>query len=309
MPGKKLDHAEQLLIRRLNKKGYSSQEISEHLEMDGYHRAAHTIRRWLNRHGLNSKWDAQREARRIKERKPKVLTYDIETTNFKGDFGECICMGYKWNDEPVSIVKISDYRGWRRLPVEERDKYLVAEIRDIIAEADVLVGHYAKRFDHRFIQTRLLIHGLGPIPDTAHVDTWKIAKYQLACTSNRLKTLVERFDCENKKSKVNWKHWRRLLAHDQESIDIISDYCKDDVQATYDLVQKFLPIAKDIPNLNLLTGDPILLCSGCGSSKVTQRGYRHTKVHTYTRYQCQDCGRWSRGRTSTVDKNLERHMY
>ena len=309
MKRRSFTNAEKLLIRRLNKKGYSSQEISEHLELEGYKRGSHTIRRWLNTNGLASQWDPDRRARRIKERKPKILTYDIETTNFKGNRGEIICLGYQWNAEPTKVVKISDFRGWKKLPVEQRDKYVVAEIRDIIIDADVLVGHYAQRFDHRFIQHRCLYHGLGPIPDTKHVDTWKIAKYQLACSSNRLKTLADAFGLSNKKDSVEWKYWRRLAAHDQESIDLISEYCKQDVRTTWDLVQKLLPIAKDIPNLSLLTGEPIYTCSACGGSKILHRGIRHTKIHSYARFQCQDCGRWSRGRQTVVDKNLERHMY
>lgn len=307
---KRLCHEEKELIRRLNAKGYNSSDISEHLDIRGFKRRPAVVRGWLRRNGLNTgKAGTPKRSPLVVENKPKVLTYDIETTDFKADFGECICIGYQWNDGPTQVKKISDYRGWNKLPVEQRDKYLIADVRDLIIKADLLVGHYAKRFDHRFIQTRCMFHEVGPIPDTKHIDTWKIAKYQLAMSGNRLDNLSTRLGCANTKDKVDWRHWRRLKAHDQKSIDIIAEYCKQDVRATYDLAMKLLPICRDLPNWNLFSGSPLYQCPACGSENVTRHGMKTTKVHQYQRFQCQGCGRFSRGRTTTADPNQERHMW
>lgn len=241
---------------------------------------------------------------------PKILYFDIETTDLSGSFGELLMMGYRWHHEDeYHIVHIYDFEGWDELPIERRDLYLVQHVAEIIAEADVLVGHYSLRFDHRFVQTRCLVHGLAPIPDTAHVDTWAIAKYQLKVNNNRLATLAKTFGCDNEKAELPWWVWRRSKAHDVEALKLMSEYCLQDVRTQYDVTQKLLPIAKKMPNWNLLTGESKLRCPGCGSYHIQKRGKTHTKVNTYQRYQCMDCGHWMRGRHSLTDKDTERVMY
>ena len=310
MKQKRLCHEEKELIRRLNAKGYSSPEISEHLDIRGFKRRPAVIRSWLRRNGLNNnKCGTPKRMPMVVENKPKILTYDIETTNFKGNRGEILCMGYKWNDGPVEVVKMNDFRGWKKLNIEDRDKFVVAAIRDIINGADLLCGHFAPGFDHKFIQHRCIYHGLGPIADTKHVDTWRIAAKQLASSRNSLKVLARAFGCSNQKDEVEWKYWRRSWAHDEEAIEILSEYCKQDVATTYDLAMKLLPICRDLPNWNLFSGSPLYQCPACGSEKVIRHGKRTTKVQQYQRFQCQGCGRFSRGRKSIADTNQERHMW
>ncbi len=143
----------------------------------------------------------------------RTLYWDIETTDLNADFGELIHFGYWWHHErKPRLLSINDYRGWKRLPVERRDKYIVAAVREVITQADVIVGHYSSKFDLPFIQTRLLVHRLHHLPKVTHVDTWRIARGQLKFRSNRMANIAEKLELKDLKDKVDARIWRRLLA-------------------------------------------------------------------------------------------------
>jgi transposase-like protein len=61
------------------------------------------------------------------------------------------------------------------------------------------------------------------------------------------------------------------------------------------------PLITAIPNHNFFTTGREPLCSHCGSTRLERRGYYRTKVRQYQRYQCKDCGSWSR--TDTQDRD------
>jgi hypothetical protein len=75
---------------------------------------------------------------------PKILYFDIETTNLGADFGEMLMYAYCWHNEPenVKVVSVLDYEKSFELPIEQRDKYLLPGLINLINEADEVVAHY-----------------------------------------------------------------------------------------------------------------------------------------------------------------------
>jgi DNA polymerase elongation subunit (family B) len=219
-------------------------------------------------------------------------------------------MGYRWGfEEDVNVVHFWDFPGWEKLDIELRDKYLIERISEIILSADVLVGHYSIKFDFAFLQTRCLIHGLPPLPQIPHLDTWRIAKYQLALRSNAMKAISSALRLPERKSSCPPHIWRRAQAHDMDALKQISDYCVQDIKTQYAMTQKLIPLARNLPNCNLLTGSPVYQCPACGSREIRRAGDHHTKINTYPRYRCVGCGHWSRGRSTDTKTGVERHMY
>ena len=240
-------------------------------------------------------------------RMPKILIFDIESSDLSASFGEMLCFGYQWWGAPEpKVMNIYDYPGWDKLPVEQRDKYLVQDVVKIMEEADVLVGHFSSGFDHPFIQTRCIFHGLDPIPNPIHIDTWKIAKKQLRLNNNRLKTIADTFGCDEQKSSVPTYVWRRAKAHDLEALKLISKYNLQDVRTQYSIIKKLMPLAKGMPNWNLFTDEEETRCSSCGSENIQHRGYAYTQMYKFERFSCSDCGRWMRGRNSVTSKDAQR---
>lgn len=235
---------------------------------------------------------------------PKILYYDIETSDLKADWGELLMIGYKWaGDKDARVKTICDFPGWENRSVDLRDKPLVEFFRSLIEQADVIVGHYSTRFDLRFINTRALIHGLNPMPVVPHVDTWKAARNNLAIGGNGMANIADTLRCDEQKGKVDKRTWRKARAHEKPAINKIAAYCKQDVRTQEAITKKLLPFCKEMPNMQLLMPSEERICPRCGSTHVHLHGQRISKSVIYDRYYCRGCGWTGRGTENrTVNK-------
>ena len=125
-------------------------------------------------------------------RKPKILFWDIETTdlelairtyglknytkyfNHKTIKRDWTMLGASWKfkgDMRPSVVSVKASDPFN-------DEGVVRVLYQVLQEADVLVGHNSDRFDLKKFNTRALHYGLAPlhIRTQQTVDTLKIAK-------------------------------------------------------------------------------------------------------------------------------------
>jgi len=127
---------------------------------------------------------------------PKILFLDLESCGvnaLKSDLGFVVIFGYKWAHEKEAhsiVLSQTDLRNFD-------DSKLLVKASKLMAEADLLVGHFASVFDRRFIQGRLLINGLPPIPMTKLRDTCMISRSVANFSSNRLKHLAKILGMKN----------------------------------------------------------------------------------------------------------------
>lgn len=307
MAGRPFSETEIKRVRQLHAAGLNGREISNRLKELKIYRSTASIDSWLNRNPADV---LPVEVAEVIETKPKILVFDIETADFNADFGEVFMMGYRWwHEDDYHIMHSWDYPGWDKLDIEKRDYFLIEKISKMICDADVLVGHYSIKFDFLFLQTRCLIHKLPPLPVVPHVDTWRIARYQLKFGGNGMKNIAKGLDLDEKKASLPKRIWRRAHAYDMDALGQISDYCLQDVKTQYEMAKRLFPLAKAIPNANLFTDDVLYQCPSCGSKAVKPNGHYYTKVNRYQRYQCKGCGRWSRGRRTQISSTIERQMY
>lgn len=222
---------------------------------------------------------------------PKILFFDIESAGvnaLRSDLGFVILFGYKWNFEPKAEVLCIDHEHLRRFD----DKHLLQQASFLLSEADLLVGHFASVFDRRFIQGRLLINDLPPIPPTKLRDTCFIARSVANFSSNRLKYLAQILKLKNKKLENNWPTaWFQVMQGDMEALDAMAVYCKGDVLALEELYYRLAPF--DNPHPRLVEDRSV--CVTCGG-KLQYRGFAWVGEHKYRRGQCTACGKWSRER-------------
>lgn len=218
------------------------------------------------------------------EKKLKVLLWDIETTHLKANYGYMLCIGWKWLDEPkVHHVKINDSPSFKKDPTN--DRYLIEEFRKVLEQADVVVYHYGMYFDYPYLQTRALIHGLRPLPNVPAVDTWRIARKNLALNSNSLKTITEVISGEEK-TPLDMTIWVRAMAGHTPSIDYVVKHCVQDVVVLEQVYKRLMAFRKD--GVKLSTDG----CPSCGSHKVQKRGVYKTVKKLMHRFMCSACGRW-----------------
>ena len=238
---------------------------------------------------------------------PRVLYYDIETSLqpvavfslLHNDFISpdsilqeryIISAAWSWEGESKvhSVSVLDDPKRYKQNPHD--DLYVIKTLHKVLSEADVIIGHNSDHFDKRWIDTRILVHGLAPLPPIQSVDTYKIAKSRFYLNSNKL-------DYIGKLLKVGQKIpttpglWMRVLNGEASAVREMVVYNKKDVALLRKIYEKLKPYAQ-IANLELFGKREG--CPRCGSKRVQSRGVHRAITKTYQRFQCQACSGWFR---------------
>lgn len=222
---------------------------------------------------------------------PRILFFDIESAGvnaLKSDLGFVICFGYKWAGAKKAHVLVIDEAGLRRFD----DSRLLKQLSILMTQADLVVGHFASVFDRRFINGRLLINRLPPIPQTKMRDTCMIARSVANFSSNRLKHLAERLHLKNQKHESKFPDWWfDTMRGDRKALKKMASYCKGDVLALEELYFRLRPFDNAHPRIQ----SDRAACPVCGGD-ITYRGVAYVGHHFYRRFRCQKCGKWDRER-------------
>jgi hypothetical protein len=237
---------------------------------------------------------------------PRVLLYDIETThNIVASFRlseeytphtniiqerYIVAAAWRWLGEKKihTVTTLDDPKRYARNPHD--DFHVVKTLYDVIGEADVVVGHNSDQFDNKFVQTRGLVNGLGPLPPFTAIDTYKTAKAKFNFNSNRLDYLGKLLGFGGKKRTPEGL-WLDVLKGDRKAIRIMSDYNKRDVELLEQVFRKLRPFMSNYVNRELHGG---VGCPRCGSTKIQSRGIHRAISRIYRRWQCQSCAGWFR---------------
>lgn len=237
--------------------------------------------------------------------KPRIILWDLETLpnlnevlkiypslsdypglTLKATTCSIICAGWKLlDDKKTHCINAWDFPEWKN--DVNNDYEVVKRISDILNDADAVVTHNGKRFDWKFLQTRLLLHNLPPLKQINHIDTCSLAKSNLLSFNNRLNTLARHFTDKEKMEHEGWNLWVKVHGRDEKAMKVMEKYCKQDVIVLEDIFKILRPFAKMIPNHNLFHADDG--CPYCGSLKITKSGTRPTKTTIMQRYFCHDC--------------------
>lgn len=235
--------------------------------------------------------------------KPRIILWDLETTNLSANYGYMLCASWKvYGDPKTHLIKISDSPTWKKDPTN--DKYVAQKLRDVLITADGWVTHYGSRFDEPYLNSRLLMHNLSPLPPMgkSHIDTWRIAKYKLKMNSNRLASVAAFLGLEEK-TPLNGPIWIKAMAGHKPSLQYVYEHCIQDVKVLEQVYDKIRVLCNDHFNVNLVT-QKTNGCPRCGSERLQSRGYSYAYSRKYPRYQCQSCGAWSRGLAIRLAKKV-----
>lgn len=228
----------------------------------------------------------------------RVLSWDLETTNLKANrnlnnyFPQLLCVGYKvLGEKKAHGLHVAQFK--KSFKKDHHDDYeLVKKAREILASADILVGHYSSGFDYQYFNSRCLYHKIPPIPSTVvHVDTWRIAKYKMAMDRNRLANIAEFLGCEPK-DRTEWSWWYEAVKGNAKVIRKLNKYCMQDVEV---VEQVYLRIRCLMPNHPRLVFNKKDACPVCGSTHTKSDGYRVTQTNKYRRMSCLDCNHSYKG--------------
>jgi hypothetical protein len=243
---------------------------------------------------------------------PRVILWDVETShNLVAVFQlanqdwiqpeniiqerHLICGSWKVLGERDidSVSLLDDPKTFKRDP--HNDYYVCKKLHEMLMSADAIVHHNGNKFDIKFVETRLLMHGFSPLPPIVMIDTYQVAKNRFLFNSNKLDYLGQYLGVGRKKPTTNGL-WLRVLNGDKSAIEDMVAYNKQDVALLERVFMKLKPYIANHLNRQLFgkTG-----CPRCGSSKVQSRGMHRAITRSYRRFQCQTCGGWFRDLKTT----------
>lgn len=269
---------------------------------------------------LSKMWNCSKgdiyEARRIIkgeeekhiEKKAKILLFDLETSPI---------ISYHWNTRKQFIMPEQIIRDWTILTYaakwlnddtiyegnafeeEDLDDFeIVSQLWSLVDECDILIAHNLKRFDKQKLNARFLYHGLPPTSPYKMVDTLEEARQNFGTTYHKLDYLAKFIGSDGKMEHSGFDLWKKCMDGDEESQKIMIDYNRKDV---IELEKVYLALRSwdsRHPSVSIFNEDPSLACTKCGSHKLEYIKDTYTNTRVFKLYRCEDCGGYSRSRTS-----------
>lgn len=238
---------------------------------------------------------------------PKILIWDIETslnlvTVFdlaNNDYIDpsaivreryVICASWKWYGESKihAVSVLDDPNLYASDPYN--DKHVIETLHKVLSKADVIVAHNGDNFDTKYVETRILFHGLPALPPITSIDTYKTAKSRFRFNSNKLDYLGNYLKVGRKKPTTAGL-WMRVFRGEKAAVREMIEYNKQDVLLLERVFVKLQPYINNHINRQLFnkTG-----CPRCGSKKIQSRGFHKAITQIYRRFQCQSCSGWFR---------------
>lgn len=237
----------------------------------------------------------------------KVLLFDIETSpnlafiwgkyeqDALGDFvkeRQIISVAWKWlGEKQVHVLALPMLDSYKTKP--EDNSQIIAKLHALMSEADILVGHNVDDFDDKMANSEFILYGLKPPPPHRTVDTLKFARHKFRFNSNKLGDLGKKLGLGVKVHTGGFSLWAGCMAGDKKSWDLMMRYNKQDVALLEKVYLKMRPWMKNHPNLAAI--ERPAGCPACNSNQLERRGWIIGRTGQSPRFQCKDCGRWSKG--------------
>jgi len=240
----------------------------------------------------------------MKNKKPRVLFYDIETTPLKAyiwrlgqqivrhgqldkkcNMYKIICITYCWNDGKKAKALVWDGKDSGPI-VKEFDK--------IIKQADLTIGKNSDRFDVKHINTQRMLSQDYGMPEWAQNtdDLEKQIRRHFALPSYSLDYLSELLGLGGK-NKMEFSDWVDILeprtkATYNKALKKMVTYGKKDVEDTRDI---WYQLEKHFtPRFNMSTFLKDFCCTTCGSKNIHRNGTKVAGKGLKQRWFCNDHG-------------------
>lgn len=217
-------------IRVLKDEGYGGRRIANLLDL-----SYGKVRRELERYRDEVESTPENSPVPITDAPLVVRVWDIETTNLRADIGRLVVVSFL--DAHTGELQTRSYKDF-----DSGERGLAEWTRSMIERTDMLIGHNTKAFDRNFLNGVLARHGLEPMPQRYHLDTYLIARYGLkgALQSSSLANLADFFRLETSKYQPSKHDWRDVLV-EPESLDEIKVRCEEDVRLNLEVWHHLRP--------------------------------------------------------------------
>lgn len=189
---------------------------------------------------------------------------------------------------------------------------MMTKLFKLLDEADIVVAHNGDKFDLPHIQGRGLVLGLPPPSPYKTVDTVKVARYEFNFPSNSLEYLSIVLNLKTKKDGhkkfPGFELWLGCLANNPEAWAEMKEYNIIDIVVLEELYLRMRPYMRRHPNVGVFDDNTDTVCPKCSSNDIHWRGYAHTSVGRYHRFQCNTCGGWGRSRSTVLPTEVGKKL-
>ena len=157
----------------------------------------------------------------------------------------CVCWKWEGKDEIHSLT-------WDK---KQDDRKLLKDFIKVMDSAHEIIGHNSDRFDVKWLRTRALLQGVDMLPHYVSIDTLKHARNGFYFNSNKLDYLAKLFGEGQKKDNGGFSTWKKIiLDKDSDALELMVDYCKQDVAILERVFNKLQPYVKNTTHYGLLFG-------------------------------------------------------
>lgn len=256
----------------------------------------------------------------------KILLFDIETSPMEA---------YIWSYWKNVIPPAMGHKGWALLSWSAKwlfdseimgeavtpkaahnrdDSEIVGGLFELMDEADILIGHNAKKFDIPKAKTRFILNGLPGLSPFRVVDTLAVARTQFAFPSNKLDDLNKELGVTQKMGHTGMQMWKDCVngtkKESKAALKMMLEYNKVDVVALEELYLVLRPHVKSHPNVNLYRdmADGVTRCPNCGSAELNWNGKYYTPAGRFKAFKCMDCRAIGRSRFSDLSKGERKSL-
>jgi DNA polymerase elongation subunit (family B) len=181
----------------------------------------------------------------------------------------CICWKFEDEDEIHSLT-------WDK---KHSDKAMLKAFIKELNKATEICGHNSDRFDLKWLRTRCLFHSIDIFPKYQTLDTLKMAKSGFYFNSNKLDYIAQFLGVGKKTETGGFDLWKKVvLDSDAEALQLMVDYCKNDVLILEEVYKKMQPYVEHKMNYATLNGEQKYCCPECGSANVRKDKTYTTKM-------------------------------
>ena len=234
---------------------------------------------------------------------PKILYLDVETAPakvytfslFKPVIGvdqilegpRIICWSAKWHGKGRVLFDSEYHSGYETM---------LRGIRDLMDEADIVVGYNSRAFDIPWLTGEFLTAGIEQPSPFQQVDLYRLNKKHLRLVSGKLDYMALELLGERKVAHAGFRLWKDCIGPDGPEKDaawrMMKKYSLKDTALLEPLFEAVRPF---VSGVNMaLHSEESFACTRCGSPNVVARGFAFTTTGKFQRYRCNDCGGWSK---------------
>ena len=236
---------------------------------------------------------------------PKILYFDLETAPilaytfslFKPVIGmdqivespRIICWSARWHGTKGKKVLFNSEH-------QSSTVEMLTELRDLLDEADVVVGYNSDGFDIPWTTEQFLINGVELPSPYLTVDLYKLNKKHLRMPSRKLDYMALDLLGQRKVANGGIRLWLQCMdpsdPDHEKAWRMMEKYAKQDTALLEPLFNIMRPFIRNVNFGHFSHHD--FACTHCGSGNLQARGYSTTQAGKFQRYCCNDCGGWSK---------------